>query len=160
MKRLQWYCMERGRSLQGEGKVTLEDAKKRLLTKEGFRKAYEELQEEYDKIKASIRRKRMTDKLLPCPFCGGEAHYDKDWKDVQCIVCNARIFNHFKTKREAVEAWNNRFNSWHTGKPTEEGWYLIRISFPNCRDTYTTYYHNNAIDHIKGMVAWRKIEEN
>lgn len=37
--------------------MTLEDAKKRLLTEEGFRKAYEELQEEYDKIKADMRRK-------------------------------------------------------------------------------------------------------
>ena len=34
--------------------MTLEEAKKRLLTEEGFRKAYEELQEEYDKIKANI----------------------------------------------------------------------------------------------------------
>lgn len=51
-------------------------------------------------------------------------------------------------------------NNWHTCTPAEEGWYLIRISFPNCRDTYTTYYHNNAINHIRGMVAWQKIEED
>ena len=42
--------------------MTLEDAKKRLLTEEGVRKAYEEMQEEYDKIKASMRRKRMANK--------------------------------------------------------------------------------------------------
>lgn len=34
--------------------MTLEEVKKRLMADEGFRKAYEELEEEYDKIKASI----------------------------------------------------------------------------------------------------------
>lgn len=41
--------------------MTLEEAKKRLLTEEGFRKAYEELEEEYDKIKASIEVEASTE---------------------------------------------------------------------------------------------------
>lgn len=68
----------------------------------------------------------MSEKLKPCPFCGGEAVYDRDWKDVQCRVCNARIANNFQRKKDAVEAWNTRPNPWHTGTPTEEGWYLIK----------------------------------
>ena len=36
--------------------MTLEEVKKILMTEEGFRKAYEELEEEYAKIRLDIRR--------------------------------------------------------------------------------------------------------
>lgn len=45
--------------------MTLEEAKQRLMTEEGFRKAYEELEEEYAKIRLDIRRAqndRMADR--------------------------------------------------------------------------------------------------
>lgn len=45
----------------GENKMTLDEAKKRLMTEEGFRKAYEELEEEYAKIKASIESEASTE---------------------------------------------------------------------------------------------------
>lgn len=58
-----------------------------------------------------------TKKLLPCPFCGGEAdleHYTvgtwddpEDRYEVDCTRCNASIESQ-STEAEAVEAWNKR----------------------------------------------------
>ena len=49
--------------------------------------------------------------LLPCPFCGGEAHtieparYGKSWG----VRCECGAFLGFElTEAEAVEAWNTR----------------------------------------------------
>ncbi|MBR4930736.1 MAG: Lar family restriction alleviation protein [Bacteroidaceae bacterium] len=58
-------------------------------------------------------------KLLPCPFCGGEAevigHYIKAGANnfqyfVRCKKCKARPqpFYTFKKKEKAVEVWNTR----------------------------------------------------
>ena len=52
----------------------------------------------------------MSDKLKPCPFCGGEAIIDGCddtlWI-VICKECNASI-GYKETKEEAIEAWNKR----------------------------------------------------
>ena len=58
----------------------------------------------------------MTDKLLPCPFCGGNEHqidemesfWDKNetsWR-VLCIDCIAETAG--DTKEQAIAAWNRR----------------------------------------------------
>ena len=58
----------------------------------------------------------MTDKLLPCPFCGGndiqtdemESFWDKNetsWR-VLCIDCIAETAG--DTKEQAIAAWNRR----------------------------------------------------
>lgn len=55
----------------------------------------------------------MTDKLKPCPFCGGKPYINshpiaqrkKQWA-VQCR-CGARFF-FFDRKYKAIEAWNRR----------------------------------------------------
>lgn len=69
----------------------------------------------------------MTDKLLPCPFCGGEAsdcgevRYDEKFAKREgwtqstfyycnCVGCgadNKGLVGH-RTKLEAIEAWNRR----------------------------------------------------
>lgn len=58
----------------------------------------------------------MTDKLKPCPFCGGEASLDKiktvkGWFEylVWCADDNCACQNaSYRTKEEAIEAWNTR----------------------------------------------------
>lgn len=55
-----------------------------------------------------------TDELLPCPFCGGEAHtfHNYLWH-VKCDGTNGRYycvmaFGAFATEKEAIDAWNRR----------------------------------------------------
>lgn len=52
----------------------------------------------------------MSDKLKPCPFCGGEAIVDGCddtlWS-VICEKCNASI-DYNETKHDAIIAWNSR----------------------------------------------------
>ena len=71
----------------------------------------------------------MTDKLKPCPFCGGKAkiythikateYKNGVWTEykpeVWRVMCDARVdccalLNKFDTKQEAIEAWNRRAN--------------------------------------------------
>ena len=56
----------------------------------------------------------MSDKLLPCPFCGGEARImleeedmpDNSFHNVYCMNCGAQFW--VNSKSEAIKAWNNR----------------------------------------------------
>ena len=52
----------------------------------------------------------MSDKLKPCPFCGGKAIVsgcdDTLWS-VICKKCAASI-DYNETKQEAIEEWNRR----------------------------------------------------
>lgn len=52
----------------------------------------------------------MSDKLKPCPFCGGEAIIDGCdetlWITI-CKKCNASI-GYKETECEAIDAWNSR----------------------------------------------------
>ena len=57
----------------------------------------------------------MTEKLKPCPFCGGEARiniFAHGWNgySVSCsniYKCRATQ-EKFNTEKEAIEAWNTR----------------------------------------------------
>ena len=58
----------------------------------------------------------MSNKLKPCPFCGGEAVMTYSNKGFQifcdnedCILNALEMYNK-NTEDEAVEAWNNRVN--------------------------------------------------
>jgi Lar family restriction alleviation protein len=49
-------------------------------------------------------------KLLPCPFCGGEARRytgNLDFHGVVCKKCGAKIYGR-ATKASATIAWNRR----------------------------------------------------
>ena len=53
----------------------------------------------------------MTDELLPCPFCGGEASKRLFYKGkyrVHCNVCDANSDDVWDTEAEAIAAWNRR----------------------------------------------------
>ena len=63
----------------------------------------------------------MQNKLLECPFCGGEAFVDthKFWdveaKDftvktygVRCYECQAGTMQYFRTEEDAIKQWNTR----------------------------------------------------
>ena len=53
----------------------------------------------------------MTDKLKPCPFCGGEAELIKGWCEldnyVMCLSCRIRT-KPMNTKESAIKKWNTR----------------------------------------------------
>ena len=55
-----------------------------------------------------------------------------------------------------------RKTCWHTGTPTEEGWYLQRIKSKNKISYDTDYYENGDWKYscvFREIVAWQKIEE-
>ena len=50
----------------------------------------------------------MQNKLLPCPFCGGEAewgHKDKNW--IRCKKCSCESL-YYENKDDAIKFWNTR----------------------------------------------------
>lgn len=51
-------------------------------------------------------------KLLECPFCGGEAKVNK-WEGGFKVLCQkvfCAVLGPFNTEAEAIEAWNTRTN--------------------------------------------------
>ena len=55
----------------------------------------------------------MQNKLLPCPFCGGEAKYieDKDFfvsRFVTCTKCGIETRRNYLRKDLAIKDWNTR----------------------------------------------------
>lgn len=54
----------------------------------------------------------MSNKLKPCPFCGGEAEYGANsvqgYEYVRCASCKARTWSCYETKEQAAQAWNTR----------------------------------------------------
>ena len=68
--------------------------------------------------------------LLPCPFCGGEAHFEMDddrWEWVECGSCgmqgnrSASLMEDCKPK--LAEAWNRRAPS----VPVPQGWKIVPL---------------------------------
>lgn len=52
-------------------------------------------------------------------------------------------------------------NPWHTGTPTEEGWYLLKCSYLECSDyIYETKYFTFYSELSENVIEWQKIEEN
>ena len=127
----------------------------------------------------------MTE-LKPCPFCGGEAYIKEESDSFSFIQYVARCKNclvevrvdtdmtkSFEYNRQKViEKWNNRWmipceeseteGNWHTGTPTEEGWYLIKYKDEETEEIkYHALHLNN--EQIKSPCwikhEWQKIED-
>ena len=125
----------------------------------------------------------MTE-LKPCPFCGGEAEVFDYWNEgkkknrwvVMCKNCKGGL-GELDTKEEAFEKWNNRWmipceegeteGNWHTGTPTEEGWYLVAYRKRDCDGSYFWDYDTriwqlgewNCSPYEFPIIKWQKIEE-
>lgn len=76
----------------------------------------------------------MTNDLLPCPFCGGSAHYnftdagaDRKYYRVHCSKCDARIGHPYTGKDAAATAWNTRTPN----KPAEVDLDVLRTALRN-----------------------------
>ena len=57
----------------------------------------------------------MSDKLKPCPFCGGEAHIQMhefvgcaNTYGVVCLGCGVETRQFYESKSETVKMWNTR----------------------------------------------------
>lgn len=57
-------------------------------------------------------------------------------------------------------------SNWHTGTPTEEGWYLFAFKVRDCDGTYFWDYEANywygygqTLSHQQPIEKWQKIEE-
>ena len=59
----------------------------------------------------------MSEKLKPCPFCGGEAEMQitilynlkaNSLHFIHCGKCWSSTFQYFSKKEEAIKAWNTR----------------------------------------------------
>jgi Lar family restriction alleviation protein len=52
---------------------------------------------------------KKSNRLLSCPFCGGEAKIYEGYVSfsVRCKECNLEIF-HRRTEKETIEKWNTR----------------------------------------------------
>lgn len=81
----------------------------------------------------------MSEKLKPCPFCGGEAEICETFVTgfhcpffaVRCInrnVCGI-LGPSCATEETAIKFWNTRPNPWYTGTPTEDGEYVVLCKY-------------------------------
>lgn len=103
-------------------------------------------------------------KLKPCPFCGGIAIVDMDedwyweWKAF-CTKCGCDL-GYFKTKEEAIKAWNKRadrpaaYNVEAVVKKLES-----RI-LKSTTGIYAADVHNNAIEDAISIVREGVKNEN
>lgn len=61
----------------------------------------------------------MSEKLKPCPFCGGEAHLS-NWTDQAYVWCECgvktEVYLHSGCVDKAIEAWNRRAEPERTAK--------------------------------------------
>ena len=108
----------------------------------------------------------MTAELRPCPFCGGEAHLQPfmGYWTVGCTDCFGAVVGKIETKEEAIKEWNKRPSPWHTGTPTEDGWYLVWMGAINGnfheRPAVVPFENVVWASHLvyNTYVAWQKIE--
>ena len=110
----------------------------------------------------------MTE-LKPCPLCEGEAYIRTvgEVAYIECADCHCQTeYVNPKEIDKIIQTWNTRPNPWHTGTPTEEGWYQTEVKVRDCDGSYYLMYESVWFDgeewvnrrHEQPVVAWQKIE--
>ena len=108
----------------------------------------------------------MQNKLLPCPFCGGEAKYieDKDFfisRFVTCTKCGIETRRNYLRKDYAIKDWNTRKPMERIVEQLEEELELAEKQKEECTFKGLPYYDrtegyivatSNAIEIVKGGV--------
>lgn len=96
----------------------------------------------------------MSNTLLPCPFCGGEARIKsryigygsvglgaRDWYTVECNECRAKS-DEYGAELEAIAAWNRRAEPEINAAPVVRGEWIKSDNYKGwlvcsaCRDCY------------------------
>ena len=69
---------------------------------------------------------------------------------------NTNILGNIGNINNYSQAKENRPNPWHTGTPTDVGWYVCKL---RDSDLYETHYFTNNNWDEKMFEKWQKIEE-
>lgn len=101
----------------------------------------------------------MTDKLLNCPFCGGEAHYDRGrLTGISAVVCpcSSHVFFGAEKDRDAtIVAWNTRAERTCRCTTQESAWCFVCSecgkAFP--RSKLQTAYNHGEINYCPNCRA-------
>ena len=110
----------------------------------------------------------MQNKLLPCPFCGGEAklikHFvvalDTEYRQVFCTSCCAkRPAEKFFTEEEAIKHWNTRKPMEQIVKQLEAELYSSEKYIREYDDSIEQRAFHSGIGHCLNIVKEMKDNE-
>ena len=91
-----------------------------------------------------------------------ELEEDISWLEQGCTTEN-EICEHIKQAIKTIIQHKEMENPWHTGTPTEEGWYLTKVKVCDCDGSYFFMYEAEEWvnrRHQQPVFAWQKIEED
>ena len=76
----------------------------------------------------------------------------------------SRLISSFRVEQWLDHCKDKKTSSpWHTGTPTENGWYLLECGIGGSDETYyATDYWDNKVGYwtVNRVVRWRKIKED
>ena len=107
---------------------------------------------------------RMTG--IICPYTNENGYCDSTACHNMNVVGNIIPKEHPENISNS-SIWVKPQSNWHTGTPTEDGWYLVAFNYEDEEGVrYTTDYFKDGkwafpmVRDISKVVAWQKIEES